>query len=113
MNALSDSHSIQHSFEELEVEEDGFSFGCFSGTAELASNGDGDFYVKHIILDVVKRVQRVPGGVKWPVQTSMNLPRISNETRTFKAHLFRKIETALYANDAAKEAWASEILEAA
>jgi hypothetical protein len=120
MNApfkISDSHSINHTFEELEVEEAGLFLGSFWGHAELALNdpADGDFYVKHIVLrgdrDVSMpsalrpdRRKRVPGFIA--------LPRPAKDSMTFAAHLFRKIEAALYADEVAQAAWQQELEDA-
>lgn len=111
---IADSHSLQFEFEELEIEEGGVFFGYLFGTAELALNDarHGDFYVAHIALRGDRfiaqpsalrpdRRQRVPGYLA--------LTPPAKDCRTFAAHLFRAIETALYASEAAAAAWAAEM----
>lgn len=110
--------STEFDFEEIEIEEDGIHFGSFWGTAELALNDprDRDFYVKHIAVNGQKREREYRGGYALSIMKRtdavMQLPMPAKDDRTFKAHLFRKIENALYASREAQEHFASE-LEAA
>ncbi|RWO34774.1 MAG: hypothetical protein EOS10_00275 [Mesorhizobium sp.] len=110
-----DDFSIEYEFEEIEIEEDGIAFGSFYGTAELALNDprDGDFYVKHIAVDGVKRERERVGGYGMSIlkrtDVVMLLPMPARDERTFKAHLFRKIEAALYASRDAAEHFAKEM----
>lgn len=112
---VADSWSTEFEFEDIEIEEDGVHFGSFWGTAELALNDprDGDFYVKHIAVNGQKRERRsIYGyGLTIPKRTDavLLLPMPAKDDRTFKAHLFRKIETALYASREAQEHFASEL----
>jgi hypothetical protein len=120
MNAhakLADSHSLNFEFEELEIEDDGLVFGSFWGLAELALNdpANGDFFVKHIVLRG-DRISAQPSalrpGRKVRAPGFMALPRPASDDRTFKAHLFRKIELALYRDEVAAAAWANELEDA-
>lgn len=110
MNALSDQHSIEFEFENLDIAVEGLIFTEVSGVAELAANDDDDFYVKHITLQGTRRL----GGIMpfsclpRPAPSKQNLYRPNREMRTFTAHLFRAIEEALYAHQPAAEAWAAE-----
>ncbi|MBZ9873115.1 hypothetical protein LB542_19900 [Mesorhizobium sp. BR1-1-9] len=115
--AIADSHSIQHEFEELEIEEEGLFLGSFWGSAELALNdpANGDFYVKHIVLkgDRYDR-QGVRFGlrIRKRVPGFMALPMPAKDDQTFKAHLFRAIEARLYEDETAQAAWLNEIEDA-
>ena len=116
--ALATTHSIEIDFEDIEIEEDGLFFGSFWGTAELALNDpdDGDFYVKHIAIKGRRRQKawRPYGYQYWSYEDAfVSLPRPASDDRTFKAHLFRKIEARLYEDENAKAAWASEWEDAA
>ena len=113
--ALCDQHAIEFEFECLDIEVDGLMFAEVSGVAELALNDprDGDFYVKHIVLNG-DRYQKI-GPVmtlKRRVPSKINLHRPNREMRTFTAHLFRAIEEALYRYQPAIDACQAE-LEAA
>ncbi len=117
MNAhskIADSHSVNHEFEELEIEQDGLFFGSFWGTAELALNdpANGDFFVKHIILRG-DRFTAAPSalrpGRRARVPGFMALTRPAKDDRTFNAHLFRAIEARLYDDETAQAAWANEM----
>lgn len=109
-----DDFSINHEFEELEIEEDGLFFGSFWGMAELALNDarDGDFFVKHIVLRG-DRFNAAPSalrpGRKQRAPGFMALTRPAKDDRTFKAHLFRALETRLYEDETAKAAWADQM----
>lgn len=109
-----DSHSVEHAFEELEIEQDGLFFGSFWGAAELVLNdpANGDFYVKHIVLRG-DRFERNPIQfglrIRKRVPGFMALTRPAKDDRTFNAHLFRAIEQAIYADETAQAAWANEM----
>lgn len=111
----SDNWSIEYQFEEIEIEEDGIHFGSFWGTAELALNDprDADFYVKHIAISGQKRERETRGGYGLSIMKRTDavllIRRPANDDRTFKAHLFRKIEAALYASRDAQDCFASEL----
>ncbi len=111
---IADSHSVNHEFEDLEIEIDGLFFGNFWGTAELALNdpANGDFYVKHIVLRG-DRFERNPIQfglrIRKRVPGFMALTRPSKDDTTFAAHLFRHIEQAIYADETADAAWAGEM----
>lgn len=110
-----DSWSTEYQFEEIEIEEDGIHFGSFWGTAELAINDprDRDFYVKHIAINGQKRERQMRGGYELSIMKRTDavllIRRPANDDRTFTAHLFRKIEKALYASRDAQERFASEM----
>ncbi|RUU80483.1 hypothetical protein [Mesorhizobium sp. M7A.F.Ca.MR.362.00.0.0] len=111
---LADSHSINHTFEELEIEQDGLFFGSFWGTAELALNdpANGDFFVRHIVLRgdrFVSMPSALRPGRKARVPGFMALTRPAKDDSTFQAHLFRAIELAIYADETAQAAWANEM----
>lgn len=111
---LADSHSITHTFEELEIEQDGLFFGSFWGTAELALNdpANGDFFVRHIVLrgDRFERNQIKFGlRIRKRVPGFMALTRPAKDDSTFQAHLFRAIEARLYEDETAQAAWANEM----
>ncbi|TRD03825.1 hypothetical protein FJV76_14415 [Mesorhizobium sp. WSM4303] len=113
-----DSWSIEYEFEDLEICEDGVFFGSFNGTAELALNDprDGDFYVKSIAIQGVKRERQTIGGygltIPKRIEDVMLLRRPAPDNQSFAAHLFRRLESTLYASEHAREQFASE-LEAA
>lgn len=121
MNAhqkISDDWSVEYTFEDIEIEEAGIHFGSFWGTAELALNDprDRDFYVKHIAINGVKREREYRGGYGFSVMKRtdvvMLLPMPAKDEQAFKAHMFRKIEAALYASRDAQERFASEMEDA-
>ncbi|TGQ11195.1 hypothetical protein EN858_14830 [Mesorhizobium sp. M4B.F.Ca.ET.215.01.1.1] len=113
-----DDFSVEYEFEDIEIEEDGVHFGSFWGTAELALNDprDGDFYVKNIAINGQKRERQTLKGYSLTVMKRTDavllLPWPAKDNTTFKARLFRKIESALYASQDARERFAGE-LEAA
>lgn len=117
MNAhskIADSHSITFVFEEIEIEHDGLFFGSFWGTAELVLNdpANGDFFVRHIILRgdrFVSMPSALRPGRRSRVPGFMALTRPAKDDRTLIAHLFRAIETAIYANETAAATWANEM----
>lgn len=118
MNAISkisDTWSTEYEFEEIEIEEDGVHFGSFWGTAELALNDprDGDFYVKHIAINGQKRERQTLKGYSLTIMKRTDavllIRQPANDDRTLKAHLFRAIEKALYADKGAQERFASEM----
>lgn len=110
-----DNWSTEYQFEEIEIEEDGIHFGSFWGTAELVLNDprDGDFIVKHIAISGQKRERETRGGYGLSIMKRTDavllIRRPANDDRTFKAHLFRAIEKALYADKGAQERFASEM----
>lgn len=109
MTRLSDSHSIEVEFENLDICVDDLMFAEVSGMAELARDDDGEFYVKHIVLAGDRRDRT------WLARrhkSHVHLYRPSPDWQTFTAHLFRAIERALYQYEPAKEAWLNEIREA-
>lgn len=111
---VSDQWSCEFEFEEYEIEEDGVFFGSFSGKAELAINdpGHGDFYVKHISVEgrTRRKTYRPYGYVDWIYTGApLHLSRPAQDCRTFKAHLFRKIEERIYDDSAAGEFFWSEM----
>jgi hypothetical protein len=121
MNAhqkISDDFSIEYAFEDFEIVEDGISFGSFYGTAELALNdpADGDFYVKHLAVNGVMRERERVGGYGLSNMKRKDVPLLlpmpAKDDWTFKAHLFRKLEKALYASLDAAEKFASELEDA-
>ena len=118
MNAhqkITDSWSVEYQFEDIEIVEDGIHFGSFWGTAELALNDprDGDFVVKHIAINGQKRERQTLKGYSLSVMKRTDVVLLltlpAKDCQTFKAHLFRKIEAALYASEDAKERFASEL----
>lgn len=109
-----DDFSINHEFEELEIEEDGLFFGSFWGTAELALNdpANGVFFVKHIVLRgdrFDKHALRFGLQIRKRIPGFMALTRPAKDDRTFKAHLFRALESRLYEDETAKAAWADQM----
>ncbi len=113
---ISDQHTLEYEFDCLDIEVDGLRFAEVSGVAELAVNdhSDGSFYVKHITLRGERQVKIGPLLTlnRWE-KSRTQLYRPSNDCRTFSAHLFRAIETALYRSRDAQEAWNSELEDAA
>lgn len=107
--------STEFAFEEIEIEEEGIHFGSFWGTAELAVNDprDGDFYVKTLAISGQKRERERIGGYSLSIMKRtpavLLMRRPAGDDRTFQAHLFRKIEAALYASEEAREWFAGEI----
>lgn len=119
MNALPDNHSIEFEFDDLEIEIEGLFCSSFYGKAELALNDprDGDFYVKGIVLRGRRRERtHRPYGYSPLYRWKNSVERLDKpaaDDRTFKAHLFRKLEAAIYEDEVAKAAWASELEDAA
>jgi hypothetical protein len=112
---LADDWSMEYAFEDIEIEHEGVFFGSFSGTAELVLNdpADRDFYVKTVALSGVMRERERIGGYGLTIlkrkPTALLLRRPAKDDRTFAAHLFRRIEDALYASEDAREKWLSEV----
>lgn len=112
---VSDDFSIEYEFEDIEIEEDGIYFGSFWGTAELALNDprDSDFYVKHIAISGQKRERQTLKGYSLTIMKRTDavllLALPAKDDRTFKAHLFRRIEAALYASSDAAEWFQNEV----
>jgi hypothetical protein len=110
-----DSWSMSFEFEQIEIEEDGIQFGCFSGIAELGINDprDRDFYVKCLAIEGVKRERQTLNGYSLSIMKTRDavllIRRPAGDDRTFRAHLFRKLETAIYASEDAQERFASEL----
>lgn len=110
-----DNFSVEYQFEEIEIEDGGVHFGSFWGTAELGINdpADRDFFVKHLAISGQKRERQMRGGYELSFMKRapavLLIRRPASDDRTFTAHLFRKIETALYASREAKEWFASEM----
>jgi len=116
-----DIWSMEYSFEEIEISEDGIHFGSFWGTAELALNDqrDRDFYVRHIAINGQKRERkqlRTSEGFWFThaerTDAVLLLTMPAKDCQTFKAHLFRAIEKALYASVDAAERFSSELEDA-
>src|SRR5690606_501731 len=104
MSNISDFHSIDCDFSDIEIEIDGVHVGFFDGTAELFLNSqeDEDFYVKAIHLDGVRKVQRVRSyGYKYfdRVSEKLTLARPDRADTSFKAELFRKLDAAISSDD--------------
>lgn len=108
---ISDDWFCVYDFEQLDIEIDGLQFGDFSGSADLALNDpqDGSFYVKHITINGTRGYRLSPGGVRWPESGVLALPLPARDDRTFKAHLFRALETALYESKGASEFFQREM----
>jgi hypothetical protein len=115
---MADTWSMSYEFEQIEITEDGIQFGSFSGVAELAINDprDGDFVVKCLAIEGTKRERQTLNGYRLSIMKTRDavllIRRPASEDRTFKAHLFRAIETALYASEHARECFASELEDA-
>lgn len=121
MNAhqkIADDWSVEYQFEDLEIEEDGISFGSFWGTAELALNDpqDGTFFVKHIAVNGQKRERQTLKGYSLTIMKRTDAVLLltwpAQDSTTFKARLFRKLEAALYASRDAAERFAHELEDA-
>lgn len=116
MNAISDQHSIEYSFECLDLSSEGLMFAEVSGVAELAMNdpSEGDFYVKHIILNGDRYEKVGPMMViRRRKPSHIHLHKPARDASHLSAHLFRLIEAALYEDHGAQQAWASEFEAAA
>lgn len=114
MSGLSDQHSIDFTFEDLEVEVDGVFFGYFNGVAELAVNApnEDEFYVKQINVAGVVKVKRWRSyGYSYydRNEAMLTLDRPQASDTSFKAELFRKLEAAIERDTDAQEAWAAEV----
>ena len=118
MNAIPkipDDLSIEYEFEDLEIVVDGIHFGSFYGTAELALNDpqDGSFYVKHIAINGQKRERQTLKGYSLTIMKRTDAVLLirwpAKDDQTFRAHLFRRIEEALYASRDAAERFADEM----
>lgn len=114
MSGLSDQHSIDFTFEDLEIEIDGVFFGYFNGVAELAVNApdEDEFYVKQINLAGVTKVKRWRSyGYSYYDRNEgvLSLDRPQAGDTSFKAELFRKLEAAIEGDSDAREAWAAEV----
>lgn len=109
--------SCEYEFDELEIELDGVRVGSFRGIAELADNGDGQFYVRAITLDGEKvvKVRRPLGNLKT-IRTPghVRLQRAPYDgAGTLSQHLYKAIEASLYADTGAAEFFAAEVAELA
>jgi len=121
MNAhsqIADSWSTEYEFEEIEIEEDGVHFGSFWGVAQLALNDarDGDFYVRSLAVAGQRRERQNLKGYSLSVMKRTDavvlLTMPAKDDRSFRAHLFRKLESALYASRDAQEWFQAELDEA-
>lgn len=114
MSGLSDHHSIDFTFEDLEIEVDGVFFGYFNGAAELAVNApdEYEFYVKEINVAGITKVKRWRSyGYSYYDRNEavLTLDRPQSSDTSFKAELFRKLEAAINSDPDAQEAWAAEV----
>lgn len=115
VNKVADDWSVQFVFEDIEIEEDGIHFGSFWGIAELALNdpADRDFYVRFLVVNGMRRERQRRGGYDLSIMKRTEAPLMlrmpAKDNSTFKAHLFRKIENALYASEHAIEHFAAEL----
>lgn len=112
---LSQDWGTEYVFEDIEIEEDGIHFGSFWGVADLALNdpAERDFYVRFIVINGMRRERERRGGYDLSImkrtEAPLHLSRPAKDDQTFKAHLFRKIENALYASEHAAERFAAEL----
>lgn len=114
--AISDQHSTDYEFADLQIEVGGVRLDSYIyGSAELASDPGYSFYVKSITL---------PGSTLEPfpkpgrlsrdrIEASVTIKRPAPDDMTPYAVLFRLLEAAIYSDRAASEAWADETLMAA
>lgn len=118
MNAIPkipDDWSTEYSFEDLEIVVDGIHFGSFCGVAELALNDpqDGSFYVKSLAINGQKRERQTLKGYSLSIMKRTDAVLLirwpAKDDQSFRAHLFRRIEEALYASRDAQERFASEL----
>lgn len=114
---ISDQHSIEYDFEELQPVIGGVRLDTYiSGRAELASDPSYTFYVKSITLDgsvpdMAKRASMYFGRPRKPAKTT--LYRRAADDMSAEAHLFRLIEAAIYEDAHAIAAWQAEVEEVA
>lgn len=109
------NHSLIYDFEELQPEIDGIRLEVlFNGTATLESDGDG-FYVRSIAIDATTAspFEKTLLGRKTRKPTYLVVNQASIHECPLKGALYTMLSKALYADEAAREAWAAEIAEAA
>lgn len=104
---------MEYEFQELAIPVHGVHVGMFSGVAILEEDGGGQFYVRSITLDGEKRTatRTACGSIRHDRQkTSVRLNRHGYDgARTLSEHLYRAIETELYASRDVEEAWADHL----
>ena len=116
MSRLSDSHAIEHRFEDLSIEIAGVRIDTgICGTAILASDPGYEFFVASITLDGTTREpfpksgrlsrDRIPAGLR------LNEPPAGDTSPN--AVLFRILRDAIENSPEAVEAWRDEALMAA
>lgn len=93
--------SCEYQFDEIELDFDGVLIPSFSGTATLAENG-GEFYVKAICLDGLKR----DGFLAKPAKVWLKRPE--GISSMFEAQIFRRIAWAIQSSPYAAEHFAQE-----
>lgn len=111
---LPHNHSISYDFEELQPEIDGVRLEVyFNGTAELENDGDG-FFVRSIAIDATTSspFAKTYLARKARKPTYLIVNQASLHECPLKGALYSMLSKAIYASDAAQEAWVSE-LEAA
>ncbi|TDR27766.1 hypothetical protein [Aquamicrobium defluvii] len=117
MNAISDQHSIEFEFKELQPSIGGVRLDIYiSGVAELAADPGYQFYVKSIRLDGTTpdkfaRPTLFGGRPRKAAITIINKP--AKGDTSLEAQIFRWLESAIYDDELALRAWASEFEEAA
>lgn len=107
---LPHNHSISFDFEELQPEIEGVRLEVyFNGTAELENDGDG-FFVRSIAIDATAAspFERSIIGRRVRKPTYLLLDQASILDNPEKGALFSMLSRAIYASEAAQEAWASE-----
>ena len=104
---------MEYEFQELAIPVHGIHVGMFSGVAILEEEADGQFYIRSIHLDGEKRTQtrtRIGTIRRESRPDAVRLNRHGYDgARTLSEHLYRAIETELYASRDVEEAWADHL----
>ena len=85
---------LEYSFKQVAVRVGGKAALFADGVADLENAGDGTFYVRNLVLDTADGTLLL----RWAAR----------DNQTFEAHVFRAIESELYASRHANEAWAEQ-----
>lgn len=116
MSRLSDSHAIEHRFEDISIEISGVRIDSgFCGTAILRADPGYEFYVSEITLNGrVREPFPKPGRLsrdRIPAVLRLDDPPIGDTSQN--AVLFRILRDAIENSPEAMEAWRDEVLMAA
>ena len=109
---LSNSHSIEHAFDDLYIEVGGVRVNiCVSGSAELECDPGYGFVVKSITLDGTVPDKSKAASIFFGLQRKEAKVTIDANSDDNAAEFFGLLCDALYDDRGAQEAWQREIDE--